>query len=188
MAYDLTDISKPTGTNPGAGGGIKSIIYAVLEDDLVMASFPSRGDDLVTITGDLVLSSGKYIHQIYATEKTIEPIERKLQGENRDSGGVEVSLSFFHPGLQKAIQEFKAKHMNSSFFILLKNCANDTVYLIGEPCNTVWMDEYESKWGKTIDEGKGTTFTFMSQQSLPVAIYEGALDTLLEASGSGSGA
>ena len=176
--YDLMDIDKPAIANPGAGGGINSIIYAVLKDDV--ETFPARDVDLVTISTDLVLSTGKYIHQIYATHQTIEPKETKLSGENKDCGGVEISLNFFHPGLGAAIQEFKAKHMNSDFYLLIKNCSTGTVYLIGEPCNPAWLDAWEASWGKTVAEGKGTTFTFKSQQSLPMAIYAGALDTLLQ--------
>jgi len=189
MSYDLTDILKPAGTNPGAGGGIKSIIFAILASDVL--SLPDRGEDLVTMTGDISMKTGKYIHQIYATPKTIEQVCKKLKGENRDSGGFEISVPFFHPGLEAAILEFQAKHSNSDFYILIKNCPAKKVYLVGEECNSVWMDDFESKWGKDIGDGKGTTFTFLSHQSLPLAIYQGELDGLLvpdeEDSGSGSG-
>lgn len=187
MAYDMFDIDKPAGSWPGAGGGIKSVVYAALEDDLVIASWPSRAADQATISSDIVLKAGKYLHQIYATEDTIEPNEKKLKGPNRDSGGFEVTLKFFHPGVEAAIQEFKAKHANSNFILLIKNCGENKVYLIGEPCNTAWLEDFETKWGKDVDEGKGTDFTFMCKQPKPVAIYSGALDTLLEPdSGSGS--
>jgi hypothetical protein len=181
--YDLIDILKPNIANPGAGGGLKSIVYAVLVDDV--QSFPVRGADLVTIALPFTLKAGKYAHMIYATNQTIQPKETKLNGDNKDSGGVEISLEFFHPGLSAAIQEFKAKHMNSDFYIFIQNCAASLTYLIGEPCNPVWLDAWESTWGKTVAEGKGTTFTFKSQQSLPMAIYSSNIEDLLdESSGS----
>ncbi len=185
MSYDLSDVQKPATANPGAGGGIKSIIYAVLEEDVV--TLPARGADLVTIAGDIVLKADKYIHQIYATEKTIEPVEKKLKGSNRDSGGFEISLKFFHPGVEAAIQEFKAKHSNSSFYVIIKNCAASKKYLIGDVCNTVWVDDFETKFGKDLTEDKGTNFTFLCQQPLPMAIYAGKLDELLAPSDSGDG-
>lgn len=181
--YDLVDILKPAIANPGAGGGLKSVVYAILVDDVKV--FPSRGADLVTIASPFQLNLGKFAHMIYATNQTIQPKETKLNGDNKDSGGVEISLEFFFPGLAAAIQEFKAKHMNSDFYLLIQNCAASLTYLIGEPCNPVWIDSWESTWGKTVAEGKGTTFTFKSQQSLPMAIYSSNIEDLLDqASGS----
>lgn len=184
--YALNDLEKPAGAMPGTGGGIRSIIYAVLEDDLNISVFPSRAADLVTIAADLPLKPGKYIRRIYATEKTIIPEEKKLKGPNRDSGGYEISLAFFHPGVTAAIQEFKAKHSNSNFFLIIKVYQNNafTNYLIGEPYNTVWMDDYSTKFGKDQTEAKGTDFTFLCYQGLPMAIYTGATDALTDNSSS----
>jgi hypothetical protein len=178
--YDLMDILKPNIANPGAGGGIKSIVYAILVANVKV--FPARGADLVTISSPFQLNLGKNAHVIYATNQTIQPKETKLNGDNKDSGGVEISLEFFHPGLSAAIQEFKAKHMNSDFYILIQNCTANLTYLIGEPCNPVWLDAWESTWGKTVKDGKGTTFTFKSEQSLPMAIYSSDIEDLLDQS------
>lgn len=184
--FALMDVEKPAGVRPGTGGGIRSIIYAALEDDINLASFPARAADKVTIVDNLPLKAGKFLHRIYATEKTIEPIEKKLKGPNRDSGGYEVSLKFFHPGVMKAIQEFKAKHVDSNFFLIIKVYSNDAFinYLIGEPYNTAWLDDYETKFGKDQTEAKGTDFTFLCYQGLPMAIYEGATDALTDNSSS----
>lgn len=180
--FALVDLEKPAGAKPGTGGGIRTIIYAALEDDINLGAFPARGDDYVTISQNLPLKAGKYMHRIYATEKTIEPIEKKLKGPNRDSGGFEISLKFFHPGVAAAVQEFKAKHSDSNFFLIIKVYQNGafTNYLIGEPYNTVWMDDYETKFGKDQTEAKGTDFTFLCYQSLPMAIYTGATDALTD--------
>lgn len=180
--YALTDLEKPAGAMPGTGGGIRSIIYAALEDDIDVANFPARSADMVTITGNLPFKAGKYLHRIYATEKTIEPIEKKLKGPNRDSGGYEISLKYFHPAVSAAVQEFKAKHSNSNFFLIIKVYQNGAFsnYLIGEPYNTAWMDDYETKFGKDQTEAKGTDFTFLCYQSLPMAIYSGQTDTLTD--------
>lgn len=176
--YALFNVDKPTGANPGAGGGLKTVVYAALLSDI--ATFGARGEDLVTIATNFVMEAGKFIHQIYATDKTIEPKETKLAGENKDCGGVEISLNFFHPGLIAKIQEFKAKHMNEDFILFIRDFTNDVIYVIGEPGNPAWMEGFETTWGKTIAEGKGTSFTFKSQQSLPMAIYTGEFDTLVD--------
>lgn len=184
MSYPLVDLSKPAGANPGAGGGLKSMIIAILLEDI--KTMPARGADLVTMANPIVLNLGKYAHLIYATNQTIEPKETKLAGDNKDSGGVEITVSSFFPGIDAPVQEFKAKHMNSDFILLLVNCTANKTYLIGEECNPVWLDAWETTWGKTVAEGKGTTFTFKSQQSLPMAIYSSSYVDLLEDEGSGS--
>ena len=184
MSYELTDIEKPALAKPGAGGGIKSILYLVKEDDVVLANFPARAADLVTIAGNIPLKAGKYIHRLYETDKTIEVVEKKLKGPNRDAGGVEISIKGFHPGVEAAIQEFKAKHSDGSFFMFIKVHVSSgwKTYLIGEPYNTVSLDDYETKFGKDASEGKGTDLTFLCQQTLPMAIYSGQLDELTDQS------
>ena len=182
MSYDMMCVLKPDGANPGAGGSLKNVIYAVLLDDIT--TFPARDADLVTQTTPLVIAAGKYVHELYATDKTIEISEKKLSGDNKDAGGVEISVKFFHPGLEAKIQEFKAKHMNSDLIIFVRNCAADRTYMIGESCNPVSLEDWEAQWGKSVEEGKGTTFTLMSKQSLPMAIYAADITTLLQTSGS----
>lgn len=183
MGYGLFNVPKPEGQNPGAGGGIKTEIYICLEDDV--DTFPTRGSDLITISSDILMKAGKYWHLLYGTDKTIEPSEKKLPGPNEDSGGWELTLKLFHPGIYAKIQEFKAKHAFERFYIIIRNCQTNTMFLIGEPCNPVSMNAVETKWGKTMAEGKGNDFTFISQQSLPMAIYSGTV-TLDESSDSGS--
>jgi hypothetical protein len=183
--YDLVDILKPNIPNPGAGGGLKSFIFAAKVSDVEV--MPARGTDLVTIANPLVMKTGKYVHLIYATNQTIQPKETKLNGDNKDAGGVEITVDFHYPGVTKEIQEFKAKFMNEEFYFFLMNCAASMTYLIGEPCNPAWIESWETTWGKTVAEGKGTTFTLKSQQSLPMAIYTSDIEDLLDqASGSTS--
>ena len=180
--YDLIDIEKPALAKPGAGGGIKSILYLVAEADVELEQFPARGSDQVTITADLPLKTGKHIHRVYATEKTIEVVEKKLKGPNKDAGGFEISVKGFHPGVEKAIQEFKAKHSDGSFFLFIKVRVAGAwrVYLIGLPYNSVTLDDFETKFGKDASEGRGTDLMFLCQQIEPMAIYEGQLDELTD--------
>jgi hypothetical protein len=180
--YSLTDIEKPALAKPGAGGGIKGILYLALQDDTDLSNFPARAVDQVTIATNFPLKANKYIHRVYATDKTIEVVEKKLKGPNKDAGGNEISVKGFHPGVEAAIQEFKAKHADSSFFMFIKvRVSGDwRTYLIGEPYNPVTLDDYETKFGKDASEGKGTDLTFLCQQTLPMAIYTGDLDELTD--------
>lgn len=182
MAYALNDIEKPALAKPGAGGGIKSILYMVLEEDVDLNNFPARADDQVTITEDIPLKAGKFIHRLYATEKTIEIEEKKLKGPNKDAGGWEVTVKGFHPGVEAAIQEFKAKHSDSSFFTIIRVRVSGAWrnYLIGEPYNSVTLDDISTKFGKDASEGKGSDMTFLCQSILPMAIYQGRVDELTD--------
>lgn len=185
MAYDLEDITKPAGASPGAGGGLHNEVILMLADDV--ETIPVRGEDLVTMTGNIVMKTGKYMHSIYSTPKTLEITHKKIKGDNADIVGYEVGLKFFHPDLKAAILSFKAKHSASKFYALIRNCAANMVYFMGEPCNELLMDEAESVWGKNITDGKGTNFTFLTQQKNTAAVYTGTF-TLPDDSGSGSGA
>lgn len=181
--YDLIDIAKPAGASPGAGGGLNNEVIVMLEDDVL--SLPVRDEDMVTMTGDITMKPGKTMHSIYGTPKTLEPILKKLKGDNIDITAFEVGLKFFHPDLATAILSFMAKHSGSKFFLILRNCASARMYFLGEMCNPVMADEFESVWGKNLVDGKGTNFTFLGQQTLPYAVYTGLLTMPLDGSGAG---
>jgi hypothetical protein len=179
---NLLDIQKPAG-NAGAGGGLHNEIIAFLEDDV--QTWPERGSDKITITGNFAMKPGKYMRVLYSTPETLEPIIKKLKGENIDISAYEVGVKYFFPGLGAAILQFMAEHGSSKIHLILRNCAGDIMYYLGEKCNPLLMDEAEGKWGAKVVDGKGITFTLLGQQSLPPAIYEGSL-TLSEDSGSPS--
>lgn len=183
MSYDLVDLLKNQTPGVGSGGGIVTTIFAALKRDV--KTWPARGADLVTIATPFIMELSKFWHQIYATHQTIEPKETKLPGENKDCGGVEISLPFFHPGISAAIQEFKAKFMNEDFVLAFHDANLNKTLVIGESGNPAWLEGWETGFGKTVADGKGTTFTFKCQQSLPMAIYTPDIFELLD-QGSGS--
>lgn len=179
----LLDIQKPAG-NAGAGGGLHNEIIAFLEDDV--QTWPARSSDKVTIEGNFVMKSGKYMRVLYSTPETLEPIIKKLKGENLDISAFEVGVKYFFPGLGDKILQFMAEHGSSKLHLILRNCAGDTVYYLGEKCNPLHMDDAEGKWGAKVVDGKGITFTLLGQQSLPPAIYKGDLSLSSSESASGS--
>lgn len=170
----LKSVARPTGQSPGAGGGINTYIIAILVEDIL--TMPERGDDMVTITGNIVMKEGKYMHTIYATDKKIKPVQTKEgTDDNPDIVAWNVGLEFWHPGLEKPILEFQAKHAHSNMMLIVRECASDKMYLLGEMCNTLHMTESELQWEATPSGGKGTQLGIKGQQSLPMAIYEGDL-------------
>jgi len=184
MSYDLVDLLKSEIPGAGAGGGIITTIYAALKSDIKV--WAVRGEDLVTMSTPFQMNLGKYFHCIYATHQTIEPKETKLAGENKDCGGVEISLQFYHPDISPGIQSFKAKFMSGDFVLAFYDANLNRTYIIGEPGNPAFIENWETGFGKTVADGKGTTFTFKCQQGLPMAIYTGDITELLEPEASGS--
>jgi hypothetical protein len=176
LAISLIDLGRPSGDNPGSGGGIDSEIILIHNDDIEWSTFPSRSADNVTIISNIPLKAGKYMHRFYFTQKTIKPSQKKVKGSNDDSGGWEVGIEGFYPGIEKAIQSWMASHgISFKGLVLVQNCTGNKRYLMGEPCNLVVIDAIDTAWGEDISKDKGSKITFKSLQSLPMAIYEGAI-------------
>jgi len=80
MSIPLFDLFKPTVRNAGGGGGIKSEIILIMESDIDWSTFPDRDADGVTISSDIPLLTGKFMHSFYMTQGTIKPSQKKLKG------------------------------------------------------------------------------------------------------------
>ena len=171
----LVDLARPAGSNPGAGGGLKSEILLITADSINWPAYVARAADGVTLT-DIPLKAGKYMKRFYMTPDVIEPAQKKIKGGNTDSGGYEISVKGFHPGFGQAILSWIA--LNGYSFqgiVIIQNCADGTRYVIGEPCNLVYCDDIQSVWGATVEKEKGNTFTFTAKQKNPMAIYTGVV-------------
>lgn len=174
MAYDLKNIYRPNSATPGNAGGIRNKLILIKADDV--ETFPERDEDLVTITGDIELKEGKFMHTLYVTTKTAIPRQEKVEGANDDCGGFRVSVEFFHPGFEKPFQEFLAKFATGfNGYVIFEHAKTGRMYLIGEPGNEAVLKTSTGEWSGNMDGGtKGSTNTFESLQELPMAIYEGA--------------
>jgi len=173
----LFDLARPDSETAGSGGGIKSEIILIHESD-VESPFPVRGigPDAAVISSDILMKTGKFMHRFYMTQGTIKPSEKILKGSNQDCGGWQVSLEGFYPGIEKAVQAWKAQFgISFKGYIIIQNCSEGKRYLIGEPCNLAHIDNIDTTWGEEVDKEKGSKFTFTSKQGNPMAIYEGAI-------------
>ena len=177
MTIALFDLAKPSVRNAGGGGGIKSEIILIQEADINWDTFPQRDADGVTIADDIQLLTGKFMHSLYMTQGTIKPSQKKLKGSNQDCGGYEIGLEGFYPGIEKAVQAWKAQFgISFKGLIIIQNCSEGIMYLIGEKCNLAHIDNIDTTWGEEVDKEKGSKFTFTSKQSTPMAIYEGVIE------------
>ena len=174
LQIQLFDLARPSGSNPGAGGGLDSEIILIHDDDIDWPNYPTFADGKISTT--IPLKSGKYMHRFYMTQDVLEPAFKKIKGGNIDSGGYECSVKGFYPGIGEAVLKW-ISNFGYEFkgVVNIQNCADSTKYLIGEKCNLVHIDDIQTKWGQTVDKEKGNDFTFMSKQKNPMAIYTGAI-------------
>lgn len=176
LRIDLFDLARPTGSNPGAGGGLDSEIILIHSIDIDWTTYPDRETDNVTIASDIPLKAGKYMHRFYMTPDVIEPYFKKIKGGNKDSGGYECGVKGFFPGIDLAVLKWIANFgYQFEGLVIIQNCANSQKYIIGEPCNLVYCDNIESVWGSTVEKEKGNNFDFKAKQKNPLGIYSGAI-------------
>jgi hypothetical protein len=181
--FDLKSVSKPAVVNPGGGGNLNNEIIAFLDDDV--QTFPERAEDSVTVTENIVMKPGKYMHTLYSTPYKVKPIQTKVENnDNPDIQAYEVGLEFWHPGLEKAILAFQAKHSTSKIHLIIRDCVGSKKYWLGQPCNPLYLGTAELQWEPKPSGGRGTQLAFSGEQTLPFAVYEGELTLAEEASGS----
>jgi len=174
LQISLFDLGRPTGSNPGAGGGIDSEIILIHNSDIDWPNYPTSVNGI--ISDDIPLKAGKFMHRFYLTDDVIEPMMKKIKGGNRDSGGYEVGIKGFHPAMEEAILKWISNFgYEFSGIMIFQNCASSKKYLVGEKCNLVHVDDIQSKWGSSVDKEKGSDFTFLAKQSSPWSIYTGAI-------------
>ena len=117
---EFTDINKnlPNGQNMG---GVQQAIYFGYHADV--ETFPAKPVNPVTLeanatlTGNLVMKTGKRMFRLYITDDTGE-FNVESVGEV-DGKSFVLHLSFFHPGMQKTILGFinAAKNDNLIFVV-----------------------------------------------------------------------
>lgn len=168
---DLFSLHKSAKSAVGSGGGLNNMVILVAQDDI--KNLPPRGLDKTTIAGTIEMKPAQTMHELYTTNKTLEPTMKYTAGENQDCFGWECGFSGFHPGLEKSVLEFCAKNGDFKGLVLLRSA--DKCYLLGSLEEPVALTGFDFKWGKAANEGKGSTLTLSSIQGLPWAIYEGSI-------------
>jgi hypothetical protein len=178
MAYALVNVTKPTGSMPGAGGDKKDKITIFRFDDVDVDNFPARDDKGIAITGDIPMTTGKNMVTIYATPSTIV-VGQKSEGEE-DAKGFTQELKFSHPGSAVEIEEFIQNNLNQNLGAIVEYCSSGRKRLLGSPCAPLQMAT-ESVDDK--DKNNTTITLATAQKGSRIAEYEGEIDL-----GSGSGA
>ena len=176
FAYTLVSVHK-NGTNPGRSKPKKDKLIIFKMDDV--ATWPSRDDNGIKITADVILKAGKTAAHLYFTPGTIT-IGNKSSG-NPDAKGYEQQIDFQHPGSALEIEEFLENNLNANLGVIIQYCDSNIVKLAGSLCNPLQM-EVDSKDDNKEDISKITLKSV--QVGSRVAIYEGTIPALDEESGS----
>jgi len=124
MPITLADIGWENGKN-NTPGIVQEVAFIPLADILTLptvtqADPTSTGTftDLVKITGDIVLKTGKQLLSIYLTDESGQ-MSDELQGE-LDGKSFKNNLEFLHPGDGDEIRGFTAWAKNSNLVFIVK--------------------------------------------------------------------
>lgn len=129
---DFTNIDKNLNNGQNMGGIAQKVYYAAWDD---VESWPTKPtapagiEENGTLTGNLVMKTGKQLFEIYITDDTgefeIEPVGEK------DGKSFVTHLRLFNPGLKKKLLGFINWAKNENLVFVVKD--NDgQYYLMGD--------------------------------------------------------
>lgn len=176
---ELDDVKWASGSNNT--GGIQQKIYVGLMEDVL--TFPTTvatdplaltGDlkDLVTITDNLVMKTGKPLKEFYVT---LEKGELKHDGQGETDGRSFMNtLDILHPGNSPEALGFLAFVKNANLVVLLADLDGQK-RLLGNPGYPAKMSDSKGTTGGTSASLKHSTLQFRSAGNIPAAIFQGAV-------------
>ncbi len=171
---EFTDINKALPNGENMGGLIQSIYFGYHADVLTWPTKPATPLTLeaaATLTGELVMKTGKRLFDMYITDDTgefkIEPV-----GETDGKSFVE-HLTVFHPGLRAKLLGFINAAKNDNLVIVVKDSDGQT-YLMGDSLRpAVYVGSPDGAGtGKTTAALKGLSLEFTYKTS-NVFVYTG---------------
>jgi hypothetical protein len=129
---DFTNIDKNLNNGQNMGGIAQVVYYgawADVESWPTVPSSPAAIEDNGTLTGNLVMKTGKQLFEMYITDDTgefeIEPVGEK------DGKSFVTHLRLFHPGVKKKILGFMSAIKNENLVFIVQD-NDDQYYLMGD--------------------------------------------------------
>jgi len=179
-----TPVSIPKTSNGGRTKP-KAAIYVGRLCDVATGTF-APGDDGVTVSSNITMTTGKGLMKIGVTLDSIK-ITQSTEGET-DNKGVKQKIEFSRPGNQDAaFESFLENNVNEDLFAIV-DYFNGTKKLFGYPGNPL------SLTSESNDDNEKDTNTVTLESVLRgrrACFYTGTLPTVAnapsESSGSGSG-
>jgi len=170
---DFTDIDKNLPNGENMGGLTQKVYFGYWAD---VAAFPAKPatpltlEASATLTGDLVMKTGKRMFEMYLTDDTGE---YKIESVGETDGKSFVAhLTLFHPGMQKRILGFinAAKNENLVFVVI---DSDGQMYVMGDALRpAVFAAPDGMGTGKTTAARKGLSLEF-TYKTTNVFVYTG---------------
>lgn len=183
----FVDVNKASRNNMG---GLRVTLYFGLVDDV--ETWPTMADQesgtqsidgLATLTGNVVMKTGKRMFALYGTPHTID-LKSVLVGEI-DSQSHKHSLTVSMPGLGSKIIGFCGGTNNENLFFIVQR-HNGTMYMMGYEGMPATKTADESGSGAKVEDGAKAVLTFEAYGPTPAPIYTGTIPLTVAGSGSGS--
>ncbi len=185
MAIEFTDINKNL-TNGQNMGGIAQKVYYGWWDDVqtwpTKPAAPTTVEENATLTGDLVMKTGKRLFELYLTDDTGE-FEIETVGE-LDGKSFVTHLRLFHPGLKKKILGFMSAIKNENLVIIVQD-NDDQYYLMGDAVRPAIFTSAPDSAGTSRETAgrRGMSMEFV-YKTANIHVYSGSIP--LTEAGSGS--
>lgn len=171
MTYQRVSLKQKS----GAPTPVNTRIILIPYDDI--ATFPSRGEDDVRVTGNITLKDNAKAIAIYASSKSISRPDNQ-EGEEDEEGFIQT-LTFTHPGNYLEIEEFKQKWLGKPFIAITSECGDGKGTLAhGWSCNPV----YFTLENQRNSEANKSTFNFAqrTRSRFVAAFYEGTIPPIAD--------
>lgn len=131
-------VSVPkAGSNPGMPAGKKNIVILF---DFDKVSTYTRDENSVVVTALAMAGTAKPIG-MFVNEGSIDAGD-EVEGEDYARGYIQ-HINFDHPGVEKAVAEFKANNVNSNLGAIVIDCdpSVTTAKIYGTPCAPLKMNQ-----------------------------------------------
>lgn len=176
MAIEFTSLVKNLPNGDNMGGIAQTIYFGYHTDVLTWPTKPSSPTTLeaaATLTGDVVMNTGKRLWDMFLTDDTgefkIEPV-----GET-DGKSFVLHVSLFHPGLQKKILGFMNAAKNENLVLIVVD-SDGQKYLMGDALRpAVFVGSPDGAGtGKETAARKGVSLEF-TYKTPAVYVYGGSV-------------
>lgn len=181
MAVELVDLPKSTigkRNNPGMASKIWFLPIAELDEIPEPPVWAAPGDSLridgaITVVDPLTMG----FREIYVTAKTAKLL-MELVGQT-DSKSIDLREEFFRPGFDEGFLEMILEDPDIIIAAKKPDCADDTLIIIGAPCNPAKIGEatYDSGLMGETDAMNGWSGV-VTYSGIDIRLLDGATNPL----------
>lgn len=173
--------------NDNTAGIQQAVYYAPLDDiatlpepQVDVSNASGEFEQLVTISDNIIMKSGKVFRKMYVTLKN-GSLKCETVGE-LDGKSYKNTLEFFHPGSKPQVLGFSQWAKNSSLIFLIPE-ADGQVRILGHKGYPAKLVNAPHDTGTKPEDTKGFKFSFESYRKGPAPVFTGQVQLQGSASG-----